>query len=680
MIFNRDVKRKTDTTQADHRIWSGFTRIQRFDDQLDLDAAMSNRETWQVMVRGLKLMRYAPGLFYAKWGMRLAYAFVGLFVAWFFKVITDHVILDVPLVVDEVNFPPHFVPILYLFEGMSRMEMMLTMTLIFTVLLILIGTRAEGTGASLYEGTDNAGRAENAISRGGSEAGGLFGVVEFWVDVRLTQRIVNGVRRHLFGRLMRSKMTTIDDHRTGDRIYRVLYDTPMLYTCVTEMTYAPFFLLWGLGTTLYMIWFTYGHLTEAFYMMLCALMFPIVAIVSLPLSKYIRTVTQNQRAAGAATTNAMEETLDNMSAVQSLGAMQKETDKFAERSAHSYWRDRLQIIVWVGIGIVIAVAEWPLGFFLAWLITNQVIEGQMTVGDFGALFIMYMGLRGTFSGIGRVWINLQDQAAAARRVFYFIDYPNEVDDRQGSKSLETIEQGITISNVSFDYPDGRNALAEVNLDINVNEVLAIVGPTGSGKTSLAYLIPSFIEPTAGKVEIDGTDLHDLDLDSLRDQITYVFQEHKLFSESIRSNLLLANPSATEDDIYQALDTAGCMEFVSELPDGIDTVLGKAGDSLSVGQQQRISIARGLIRDAKILILDEPTAALDPHTENALVDSLRRVSENRIVIVIAHRLSTIRRADKIVFLDDGRVADYGSHEELMANEESPYRAFVELQSA
>jgi len=680
MVTSRDVDRKTDTTQTDHSIKSGFTSIEDFDDQLDLDSQMSNSETWSVMVRGLKLVRYAKSLFVAKWGMRLFYSITLLFFPWFFKVITDHVLLGTPLVVEEVNFPPHFEPILAVFEGMTRMDMMLVMTITFVFLLVLIGTRAEGTGASLYQGQDNASRAENAISSGGSGAGGIFGIIEFWIDVRLTQRIVNGVRRHLFSRLIRSKMTTLDDQRTGDRLYRVLYDTPMLYTCVTEMTYAPFFLVWGLLTTLYNIWFTYGHLTEAIYMVLCALMFPLVAIVSLPLSKYIRTVTQNQRAAGAATTNAMEETLDNMSAVQSLGGMKKETEKFAQRSAHSYWRDRLQIIVWVGIGMVISVAEWPLGFFMAWLITNQVIEGHMTVGDFGALFLMYMGLRGTFSGIGRVWINLQDQAAAARRVFYFIDYPNE-DDQQSpeGKTVTSISEGISIRNVSFRYPDGREALKDVELDIAMNEVLAIVGPTGSGKTSLAYLIPSFIQPTEGRVEVDGTDLLELDMDAWRDMTTYVFQEHLLFSESIRSNLANANPDATDDEIMDALETAGCMEFIHELPDGIDTVLGKSGDTLSVGQQQRISIARGLVRNSKILILDEPTAALDPQTENVLVESLKRISENRIVIVIAHRLSTIRRADKIAFLEDGKIRDYGNHDELMANEASPYRAFVELQS-
>jgi len=161
-------------------------------------------------------------------------------------------------------------------------------------------------------------------------------------------------------------------------------------------------------------------------------------------------------------------------------------------------------------------------------------------------------------------------------------------------------------------------------------------------------------------------------------VTYVFQEHLLLPESIRENLKLANPDASEERMMAALETAGCMDFIDELPDGIDTVLGRSGDTLSVGQQQRLSIARGLLRDSSILILDEPTAALDPQTENQLVASLHRAAEDRLVVVIAHRLSTIRNADRIVFLDEGRVRDIGNHEEHMADPTSAYREFVELQ--
>ena len=232
--------------------------------------------------------------------------------------------------------------------------------------------------------------------------------------------------------------------------------------------------------------------------------------------------------------------------------------------------------------------------------------------------------------------------------------------------------------VEFAYPNGHRALEGINLDLRRGELVALVGPTGAGKTTLAYLIPALLRPTKGRVLVDGVNANEIDLDSLRREVTYVFQEHLLLPESIRANLLLANPQASEEQMQSALATAGCMDFIDELPDGIDTVLGRSGDTLSVGQQQRLSIARGLVRDASVLILDEPTAALDPRTENQLVASLHSAAENRLVVVIAHRLSTIRSADRIVFLDGGRIRDIGSHDELMAKSESPYREFVELQ--
>ena len=176
---------------------------------------------------------------------------------------------------------------------------------------------------------------------------------------------------------------------------------------------------------------------------------------------------------------------------------------------------------------------------------------------------------------------------------------------------------------------------------------------------------------------DGRDIEEVDVDSLRDQVSYVFQEHILMSESIRDNLLMVKPDAIEADMLEALATAGAPEFVRALPDGMDTVLGRSGDTLSVGQKQRLCIARGLIRNTPILILDEPTAALDPQTENALVQALRNASKDRLVLVIAHRLSTIRRADLIVFLEEGEIKDIGSHEALMADPGSRYRRFVEL---
>ena len=393
----------------------------------------------------------------------------------------------------------------------------------------------------------------------------------------------------------------------------------------------------------------------------------------------MRRTVHNARAAGAAATNSMEETMANISAVQSLGGMRREKERFAERSAHAFWRGRVNLLTYALMEFLINGATALVAIAIAILISDQVIEEVLTVGDFVALFGLYLSIAGTAAAVGDLWINIQDRIAPARRVFFFIDHESD-EERYRGGTLGPIAQGVRLENVDYVYPDGRQALRDVNLELAVGELVAFVGPTGAGKTSLAYLVPAFLRPTSGRVLADGNDLDRVSLDSLRDQVAYVFQEHQLLSESIRDNLVIANPRATEAQMLTALGTAGCMEFIDRLPEGLDTVLGRSGDTLSVGQQQRLSIARGLVRDTRILILDEPTAALDPRTETALVAALLRARQDRLVIVIAHRLSTIRRADRIVFLEHGAITDMGSHDTLMANPASPYRRFVELQNA
>ncbi|MYD97020.1 MAG: ABC transporter ATP-binding protein [Gammaproteobacteria bacterium] len=293
------------------------------------------------------------------------------------------------------------------------------------------------------------------------------------------------------------------------------------------------------------------------------------------------------------------------------------------------------------------------------------------------MFGFALSIGGAGLSIGMAWINLQGNTAAIRRVFFFLDMEAE-DAFEEFEDLPRIRQGVRLEGIHFSYPNGQRALAGVDLELRLGELVAVVGPTGAGKTSLAYLVPGFYRPTRGRVLVDGRDITGVNLDSLRRQVSYVFQEHLLLSETIRSNLKLANADASEEDMRAACRTAGALEFIDELPEGLDTVLGRSGDTLSVGQKQRLCIARGLVRDTPILILDEPTAALDPPTEHALVRSLRAAAGGRLVVVIAHRLSTIRRADRIVFMEDGEIRGIGTHDDLMADPDSRYRRFVELQ--
>ena len=648
----------------------------QFDDRIDTQPDVTTIEALGVIGRSVRLIGEAPGLFAAKIGMAFVAILPGLLLPWMGKILIDNAMLQRPFGTTEVAFPPFMDPILGVVQGRDPMGIALALLIIYFVLLFLFGGRSGGTNAGLLQGRDAATQAENQISAGGSGAGGVWGLLEFMVSVRLTQTLSNRLRSRLFDRLTHLPMTVLDDQRTGDGVYRVLYDTPMAPDLAFRVTSGPFLMAVGAAINLYILQYSYGDVSPQLVWVAWAAV-PIAFITTFPFSGALRRTNQNKRAAGSATTNAMEESMGSIAAVQSLGAAEQEKERFAGRSQQSFLRERYSFAVIIAAASVAGAVGGIAVLYVTILVTDGIIDGVMSVGDFAVLIGVYYGIASPAGYFGAIWIKLQETIAAARRVFFFADYESE-ETRQGGRALTAIRDGVRMEDVEFAYPNGHRALMGINLDLRRGELVALVGPTGAGKTTLAYLIPALLRPTKGRVRVDGMDANEIDLDSLRREVTYVFQEHLLLPESIRANLLLANPQASEERMLAALATAGCMDFIDELPDGIDTVLGRSGDTLSVGQQQRLSIARGLVRDSSVLILDEPTAALDPRTENRLVASLRSAAENRLVVVIAHRLSTIRTADRIVFLDGGRIRDIGSHDELMAKPGSPYREFVELQ--
>ena len=648
----------------------------RFDDRIDTQSDVTTAQALGVIGRSIRLIAEAKGLFAAKVGFGFVAVFPALLLPWMAKILVDNAILGEPFGITAVSYPPFMNPILDAVYGRDPLGIAMVLMVIYLALLVVFGGRSGGTGAALLEGRDAATQAENQISGGFSRAGGLWGLAEFMVHVRLTQTLSNRLRSRLFDRLTHLPMTVLDDQRAGDSVYRVLYDTPMAPDLAYRVTSEPFFMLLGAALNLFILQYSYGEVSPELVWIAWAAV-PIAFVTTFPFSGALRRTNQNKRAAGSATTNAMEESMSSIAAVQSLGAGEQEKARFAERSQESFLRERYSIAVIIVAASVAGAVGGIAAIYVTILVSDRIIDGVMTVGDFAVLIGVYYGIAEPAGYFGAIWIKLQETVAAARRVFFFADYESE-ETRPGGRSLARVRQGVRMEDVGFAYPDGHRALTEVNLELRVGELVALVGPTGAGKTTLAYLVPALLRPTSGRVLVDGTDAGDIDLDSLRRQVTYVFQEHLLLPESIRENLKLADPQANEERMLAALETAGCMDFIGELPDGIDTVLGRSGDTLSVGQQQRLSIARGLLRDSSILILDEPTAALDPQTENRLVASLHRAAADRLVVVIAHRLSTIRNADRIVFLDEGRIRDIGSHDELMADPASAYREFVELQ--
>ena len=645
-----------------------------FDDRVDVNPSVTNMEAYRLVRRCLRYLASVKWLFATKVGLAVFGLIPGLLAPWTGKILIDQVILQKPFNDHEVPFPPYFRPIVDFVRDMPPMEIMFTLTLMFLGLMVVFGRG--GLGVPLEQGRDSATQSEGKISEGGSDMSGLFGAIEMLVNIRMNQRLANGFRTTLFTRLTRLPMKTIDDHRIGDSVYRVMYDAPDLPEVCYAFTLAPFFTIIGALIALYQMGTSYGGVSpEIIWISLAVL--PVSFFVTVPLSSLIRRIQQASRASGAATTNSIEESMSNLHAVQSLGGMEREKERVDKNSSESFRRFRHVVLAGIGVGFIAQTITGILAIVVTVIVTNRVIDGGMSPGDYFAMIELALIIGGSGAALGMIWIGVQGQVAAVRRVFFFLDM--EVEETVPDlKALPVIAQGVTFDHVGLSYPNGHRALDNIDLSLNIGELVAIVGPTGAGKTSLAYLIPGYYEPTEGEVRIDGQAIGDTDLNSLREQVSYVYQEHLLLNESIRSNLLLANPDATEADIIEACQTAGAMEFINDLPEGLDTELGQSGDTLSVGQKQRLCIARGLVRNTRILILDEPTAALDPQTENALVRGLRQAAEGRLVIVIAHRLSTIRRADRIVFLEDGEVRDIGSHDKLMADPNSAYRHFVELQ--
>ncbi len=660
-----------------------FVGEHHHDDRIDVDTDISSAQAAWLLWRCLRLLGGMKALFAANFLLEMGTVLLAVFTPWLGKIVIDNVILQKPLRGSEVPYPPFMNPILDFLDGMSPLEIMFALSMGYLGAMILVGMRAgEGVSVQLFgdalTGQDETAAAENNISSARSSAGGLWGLVEYGIGIRLSQRLANDLRTRLYERLNRLPMAVLAEKRTGDSIYRVLYDTARIPWAALDPTLTLAAAILGGIINMVLIEYSYGT-TAPQLVWIAWLAMPLVLAVTLPAAGLMRRINQTKRSAGSATTNAMEETVGSIDAVQSLGGMRVEVRKFAERSLESYFRERAALVVGGLLFIGAGAGVGAIGLWVVIIVTDGIIEGSLSPGDFAVLFGIFAGIVGVAIEIGSFWLNLQSKLAPARRIFFFIDYESD-DDRTGGTDLPTITAGIDIEHVDYVYPDGRQALADVSLSMRLGETIAIVGPSGAGKTSLGYLVPGFLTPSRGQVLIDGHDLAALDIDSVRSHVAYVFQEHLLLAESIRENLLLANADATEEQMRQALELAGCMPFVSTMPGGIDTTLGLSGNTLSVGQQQRLCIARGLIRDAKVLILDEPTSALDPETENALFDSLDQLAENRLLIVIAHRLSTIRRADRIAFLDEGALVETGSHDELMRRENGAYRRFVELQSA
>lgn len=647
---------------------------------LDTDAEMDFKETLVIIARSWAFIGLFKGRFALKWILNMGALLYPVFVLpWGVKIVIDQVVLNKPVTSTD-GYPSWLHPLIEAFYGMPPIEIMGWLTVIAIVLVIVFGAYAPGaandtTDGGMAEGMDTATQQENLTHGGHSFAGGIWGYCEYKLNSRLTQSVNHLVRAKLFARIRSLPMTVLDDQRIGDSVYRVMYDAPSINQIFYEVINRPTLSTAVFLAAMYNLSSAYPDVPELIWF--TASLLPFYFFITVPFSGWVRRRHQASRSAGSVVTSTIEEGMDNVLAVQSLGGNKKEKARFGSDSDESFKQFRGTVVVGILIGQVTGLAQVLVVTLVFWFIIGNVIDGRFTPGDYGALFFYYGWMRGPAISLATLWIHLQAYAVGMRRVFALMDLPREED--LGETELRTIESGIRFENVGLVYPDGRRALGKINLSVNIGQIVAFVGPTGAGKTSLAYLIPRYHLATEGQVLIERHDVKDLTVKSLRDQITYVFQETQLSSESILKNICFGKPNAAFEEVEHVAKVAGIHDFITSLPEGYETKLGTGSSKLSVGQKQRISIARGLLRESKILILDEPTSALDPETEKFLVKALHEAAKDRLVIIIAHRLSTIRQADTIVFLKDGEVREKGSHDELMDIADGHYREFVDLQT-
>jgi subfamily B ATP-binding cassette protein MsbA len=506
-------------------------------------------------------------------------------------------------------------------------------------------------------------------------AKGLGAYFSAYLMTDVGQLVVRDVRNALFGHMLGQSASFFARRTSGQLMSRVTSDVTQIQQAVSET----------IGDLLRESLALIGYLVVLFYYdarlaTVCLTSAPVIVYPLVRLGQRVRRTTRRSQEHLEAISHLAAEAFSGHRIVKAFGTERQEAGRFAQASDRLY-RTNMKVVS--ALSALPPIMEFLGGLAMAgalWYGSREIAAGRLTTGDFvsfmTALFLSY----GPAKKLSRVNANLQQAIAAAGRIFEMLDTHTEVRDRPGAQPLAPLRNEIEFRNVTFNYDDRdrRRILRDVSFRVPVGQVIAIVGLSGAGKTTLVNLIPRFYDVTGGAILVDGTDIREVTLASLRAQIGMVTQDTVLFDDTIANNIAYGTPRASQAEIEAAARAAHAHEFIAVLPEGYGTRIGERGQRLSGGQRQRLAIARALLKNPPILILDEATSSLDAESEQLVQDALLHLMESRTSFVIAHRLSTVRRADAIVVLERGVVREIGRHDELLARPNGVYARLYALQ--